>query len=136
MNRTTAPTMLPALPPIEDWPQGAPYTVVLDPVFQFLVEGGLGKEKCHRIKVSSQLQHSNFYSWIPVNQLLWIIPGKVQNLANSSRCNFKKAKGFVELRTTVTDERDEGQCIVAVEWGNWYLGYDEGELHYQWKERQ
>jgi hypothetical protein len=28
--------MLPALSPIEGWPKGAPYTVVLDPVFKFL----------------------------------------------------------------------------------------------------
>ncbi|KAH7163668.1 hypothetical protein DER46DRAFT_604868 [Fusarium sp. MPI-SDFR-AT-0072] len=128
--------MLPALSPIEDWPQGVPYTVVLDPVFQFLVEGGLEKEKCHAIKVSPQLQASNVYSWIPKNQLLWIVPGTLQYLENFSHCTLKKAKGFKELQTRVTDERDEGQCIVAVEWGNWYLGYDEGELHYQWKERQ
>ncbi|KAL5583760.1 hypothetical protein FOVSG1_015111 [Fusarium oxysporum f. sp. vasinfectum] len=101
--------MPPALPGVEG-------TVVLDPVFQFLVENGLEKGK--------------------LNQLLWIIPEEVQNLANSSRCDLKKAKGFKELRTPVTNERDEGQCIVAVESRNWYLGYDKGELHYQWKERK
>ncbi|KAK2134252.1 hypothetical protein NOF04DRAFT_1355563 [Fusarium oxysporum II5] len=121
--------MPPALPGVEG-------TVVLDPVFQFLVENGLEKGKCTKLKISSDLQDSNFYSWIPVNQLLWIIPEEVQNLANSSRCDLKKAKGFKELRTPVTNERDEGQCIVAVESRNWYLGYDNGELHYQWKERK
>ncbi|KAI8402625.1 hypothetical protein FOFC_17941 [Fusarium oxysporum] len=109
--------LAPALPAPKDWPNGQPYNVVTNTVFEELERQGVVlREACHFAPIEAYHVKGE-YMWIPRNEKIWCIPGTEKDIEVMTGCTL----AFAALIKT---NGDKGTPEI--------VGYDKGKDHEMW----
>ncbi|CVL09356.1 uncharacterized protein FMAN_15514 [Fusarium mangiferae] len=134
----------PALPAPKGWPQGQPYSVVTNNVFQELErQGVILKETCYWAPIEAYHDKGE-YLWIPQNEIIWCIPGSEGDIQLVTGCTLAFAGMFQSLQPLLfvyqspTGCTNEARCVTALINHNGdkstpkILGYDKGKDYDMW----
>ncbi|EXL67492.1 hypothetical protein FOPG_16386 [Fusarium oxysporum f. sp. conglutinans race 2 54008] len=136
--------LAPALPAPKDWPNGQPYNVVTNTVFEELERQGVVlREACHFAPIEAYHVKGE-YMWIPRNEKIWCIPGTEKDIEVMTGCTLAFAGMFLSLQPHLfiyqspTSCTNEARCVTALIKTNGdkgtpeIVGYDKGKDHEMW----